>query len=169
MADANPGFFPRLILAWVAFFRVLFDPAFAGNVAKLRSGALPLLPEDAPAREEPGEKQEEPEEKQEEPPKVVLKEATPEAAMQILGLLQREGRFIDFVEEDMGSFSDAQIGAAARIVHTGCRKAIREHMKIGVVETEKEGTKITLEEGFDAQRIRVVGNVVGDPPFTGIL
>lgn len=103
------------------------------------------------------------------PEPVVLKEATPDAALQLLGLLQKEARFIDFIKEDLASFSDADIGIAARVVHEGCNKAINEHFTLAAVRNEQEGSKITLPEGFDAAEVRLTGNIVGTPPFTGTL
>jgi hypothetical protein len=84
-------------------------------------------------------------------------------------LLQRDGRFIDFIQEDVAGFSDAEIGVAARVVHDGCRKVIREHFTLEPVRGEAEGARLTLEPGFDAASLRLTGNVVGDPPFTGTL
>lgn len=103
------------------------------------------------------------------PEPVVLKEATPDAALQLLGLLQKEARFIDFIKEDIASFSDADIGIAARVVHEGCNKAINEHFTLAAVRSEQEGSKITLPEGFDASEVRLTGNIVGTTPFTGTL
>jgi hypothetical protein len=103
------------------------------------------------------------------PEPVVLKEATPDAALQLLGLLQKEARFIDFIEEDIAAYSDADIGIAARVVHEGCRKTIKEHFSLAPVRNEAEGNKITLQQGFDASSIRLTGNIVGNPPFTGSL
>jgi hypothetical protein len=103
------------------------------------------------------------------PEPVVLKEATPDAALQLLGLLQKEARFIDFIKEDIASFSDADIGVAARVVHEGCNKAINEHFTLSVVRNEQEGAKVTLLEGFDAAAVRLTGNIVGAAPFTGTL
>ncbi|MDW9253446.1 hypothetical protein C7S16_4215 [Burkholderia thailandensis] len=97
----------------------------------------------------------------------VIKEATPDAALQLLGLLQRDARLIDFVEEDIAGYSDADIGAAARIVHDGCRATLREHFTIRPVRDEAEGARVTIGEGFDAAAIRLTGNVVGKPPFHG--
>ena len=70
------------------------------------------------------------------PEPVVLKEATPDAALQLLGLLQKEARFIDFIKEDIAAFSDADIGIAARVVHEGCNKAINEHFTLAAVRSE---------------------------------
>ncbi|MFI3184737.1 MAG: DUF2760 domain-containing protein [Methylococcaceae bacterium] len=100
---------------------------------------------------------------------VVLKEATPDAALQLLGLLQQEARFIDFIKEDITAFSDADIGNAARVVHEGCNKALNEHFTLAVVRNEQEGSKITLPQGFDAATVRLTGNIIGTAPFTGTL
>jgi hypothetical protein len=157
-----PDFFTRLFfLSWVAFFRTLFDAEFASGVQGLRvAKALP-----APAPEPVVEKKKE--KKKAEP--VVLREAGPEAALQLLALFQREGRFVDFLEEDVASFSDAQIGAAARVVHEGVKRALAEHLPMEPVRTEEEGTKITLTKGFDAARVRLTGKVTGEAPYTGTL
>lgn len=166
MSDQRPGFISRIFLSWVAYFRTLFDADFAAGVVRLRSGGA--LPADAGASSTEDPKKEE--KKDTPPPKaVVLREATPDAALQLLSLLQREGRFIDFLEEDVASFSDAEIGAAARVVHEGCKKALDEHLTIEAVRSEEEGAKVTLEAGFDAGAVRLTGNVVGEAPFTGTL
>lgn len=104
------------------------------------------------------------------PPKpIILRQPTPDAALQLLGLFQAEARLLDFLEEDIGAYSDAEVGAAARIVHEGCRKVLREHFEIAPVRTEAEGARITLPKGFDPAEIRLTGNIVGSPPFSGIL
>lgn len=149
--ERKPSFFARFGLA----LRVLFSAELGASVRQLMQGE-PALP--APEPEEP---------KAAEPPPVV--EATPDAALQLLGLLQREGRFIDFLEEDVSAFSDADIGAAARVVHEGCKKALAEHFDVAPVRSEEEGASVELPKGFDATAIRVTGNVVGDPPFKGTL
>src|SRR5688500_12565958 len=113
-----PGFFLRFfVLAWVAYFRTIFDPEFAAGIVRLREGK-PALPPPKPMPEL------EKETKKVEPTAPVLREASPDAALQLLSLLQREGRFVDFIEEDVANYADAQIGAAARVVHEGCRKAL---------------------------------------------
>jgi len=103
------------------------------------------------------------------PEPVILKESTPDAALQLLGLLQKEARFIDFIKEDIAAYSDADIGVAARVVHEGCNKAINEHFTLTPVRSEQEGGKITLPQGFDASTVRLTGNIVGSAPFTGTL
>jgi len=103
------------------------------------------------------------------PSKVSEGRPSPEAAVQMLAALQREGRLIDFLQEDLSSYEDSQIGAAVRNIHTGCKEALKEHMEIRPVLVEKEGAAVTIPPGFDARAIRLTGNVTGDPPFRGIL
>jgi hypothetical protein len=103
------------------------------------------------------------------PAPIVLKEATPDAALQLLGLLQKEARFIDFIQENVAAYSDADVGIAARVVHEGCCKVIKEHFNLDNVLHEAEGSKIILEQGFDATKVRLTGNIVGNAPFTGHL
>ena len=103
------------------------------------------------------------------PEPVILKEATPDAALQLLSLLQKEARFIDFIKEDVSAYSDAEIGAAARVVHQGCTKAVNEHFTLAPVSQDQEGSRVTLNKGFDAAAFRLTGNIVGDAPFKGTL
>ncbi|HAV35210.1 MAG TPA: DUF2760 domain-containing protein, partial [Massilia sp.] len=103
------------------------------------------------------------------PAPTVLRETTPEAALQLLTLLQREARLIDFANENLAAYADADIGAAARVVHEGCARVLKEHFTIQPVRAEAEGSRVTLEEGFDAASVRLTGNVVGKAPFKGTL
>jgi hypothetical protein len=159
VTDPNPGFFARLALAFVAFFRVLFDAAYAGSVQRLASGAPAPAPRAEPAPPVAPPKPE--------PPK--LRAAPTDSALQLLGLLQREGRLIDFIQEDVSSYSDADIGAAARVVHDSVKKALESHLALERVRRESEGERVTVGKGFQASELRLVGNVVGDAPFTGTL
>jgi hypothetical protein len=84
-------------------------------------------------------------------------------------VLQREGRLVDFLEEDLTGFPDASIGAAARTVHAGCKRALQEYFRIEPVLGGAEGARVTVERGFDAAAIRLTGNVVGEAPFHGSL
>ena len=154
MAQTPPSLMRRLSIAFGAFFSILGNPDFAARVARLREGdAAPApAPTAAPAPAAP-----------------TLREAPHEAALQLLGMLQREARLIDFVEEDIAAYPDADVGGAARLVHAGCRKVLREHFTLAPVRDEVEGSRVTLAEGFDAAAVRLTGNVVGQPPFTGTL
>jgi hypothetical protein len=103
------------------------------------------------------------------PEPVILKEATPDAALQLLGLLQTEARFIDFIQEDITSYPDADIGIAARVVHEGCVKVMKDYFSLATVRTETEGAKLVIPEGFDASLLRLTGNIIGKAPFSGTL
>ena len=94
---------------------------------------------------------------------------SPAAAVQMLSILQRKGRLIDFLQEDIQAYDDAQIGAAARNVHAGCREALQEHVDLEPILDEPESSTVTIEDGFDAHQIRLTGDVTGDPPFQGTL
>ena len=96
-------------------------------------------------------------------------EARQVAVVQLLGLLQREGRLLDFLQEDIEPYDDAQIGAAVREVHRGCRDALQEVLGLKPVLDAPEGTEVEIDEDFDPTRIRLVGNVHGSPPFTGVI
>ena len=93
----------------------------------------------------------------------------PRPALQLLGLLQREGRLVDFIEEDLTGFPNAAIGAAARTVHAGCKRAIEEYFRLEPVYRQPEGAQVTVDRGFDPAAVRLTGNVVGEPPFKGAL
>ncbi|MCU0586611.1 MAG: DUF2760 domain-containing protein [Syntrophobacteraceae bacterium] len=97
------------------------------------------------------------------------REPTVQPAIQILSTLQQEGRFIDFLQEDLNLYDDAQIGAAVRSIHQGCKKAMEEVIDLRPVMDESEGATVTIAPGFDARAIRLTGKVSGDPPFKGIL
>lgn len=159
MSTTTPSFWARIPLAFSAFFRTLGNGEFAARFENDQVGptvAPAPVPAAAPAPTFT-------------PPPAPLREATPDAALQLLSLLQREARLIDFTQENLAGYSDADIGAAARVVHEGCGKVLREHFTIEPVRTESEGSRLTLEEGFDAAAVRLTGNVVGKPPFKGTL
>jgi hypothetical protein len=90
-----------------------------------------------------------------------------EGALHLLGLLQQEGRFLDFIAEDIDAYSDAQVGAAVRSIHAGCRKALRERIELQRILSEEDGSPIVIKENFDPAVVRLTGNVTGAPPFHG--
>ena len=153
---ATPSFFQRVPLAFGVFFSTLANPAFAGRVQALRQPQAPAAHEATPPVTPT-------------PAPVVLKLASPDAALQLLALLQRDARLIDFTQEDLSGYSDADIGGAARVVHEGCSKVLREHFSLAPVRTEAEGSRLTLPPGFDARAVRLTGHVVGQAPFSGQL
>jgi len=160
-----PGFFSRLSIAFGAFFKSLGDAEFAARVRDDQVGpvaapvpAPTVAPTPAPTAAPTMA-----------PTAAPLRAPSAESALQLLSLFQREARLIDFTQENLSAYSDADIGAAARVVHEGCARVLREHFTIEPVRTEAEGARITLEEGFDAASVRLTGNVVGQAPFKGTL
>jgi hypothetical protein len=139
--EVTPGFFQRLGLA----FRVLGDAALAGKLLKLTAAPEPAKPVSVPA------------------------EKAHASGLFVLGTLQQEGRLIDFLQQDVVSFSDEEVGAAARVVHGGCKKALQRLASLTPVLKEAEGDNVIVPTGFDSQRIRLTGNVSGQPPYRGVL
>jgi len=93
----------------------------------------------------------------------------PQEALQLLTLLQEEGRFIDFLNEDIDNFEDEQIGAAVRNIHANCKKVLGDLFELIPVLKDQEGQQITVSEGFDPREIKLVGKISGKPPFQGEL
>ena len=129
-------------------FRVLFDGEFAARLSE------PEVPRELPAPSAAA-------------PVALVEEASVDSALQLLALLQREGRFVDFVQQDVAAFPDADIGAAARVVHEGCRRALSAHARVVSVRSEAEGSAVTLAQAI--ADVKLVGNVAGSAPFRGVL
>lgn len=106
-----------------------------------------------------------------EEPLVEKEKAKPfnEHAVQMLSILQKNGRLIDFLQEDITSFEDKQIGAAVRNIHKNCKETLEEYLNIEPVVKNQEGDEVIINEGFDPSTIRLTGNVSGNPPFKGTL
>lgn len=150
MAETSdkPSFLARLGLA----FRVLGNAELASRVL----APSPVLAAPAPKPESPA-------------PAPQLRVRDEGDALLFLSLLQREGRLVDFLREDVTSFGDADVGAAARVVHAGCRKVLDQYLSLTPACEGLDGDAVTLPAGFDKRRIRLTGNVAGQPPFTGTL
>jgi len=173
VTDASVPFFARLWLAILCAFRVLFNPVLAERVRVLlaapkeasRAGETEptAATTDANATEPaPGASK----------PIATAPRAEEDGkrdALGLLALLQREGRLVDFLKQDVDAFSDADVGAAARVVHAGCRKALLGHFELSRIRSESEGTSITVPEGFDGRSIKLTGNVRGTAPYRGVL
>lgn len=86
-----------------------------------------------------------------------------------LSLLQERGRFVDFLMDDIAGYSDAQVGAAGRVLHDGCTAVLREHFGIRAMRDEEEGSTVTVPTGYAPDDYRLVGKISGAAPFTGTL
>ena len=156
MEAARLGFMTRLWMFFWLPFKVLFDSAAAFRVEQALVGEAAALPAPAPAPAVPAAP-------------ARPKEPDVAQALHLLAVLQRDGRFVDFLQEDVAAATDDQVGAAARIVHEGCRKALAQYFVLQPVRSEAEGTQISVPEGFDPGELRLTGNVAGKPPFRGTL
>ena len=155
-------------LAFLCFFRLLFGRRLPAEAAQylpeeVKPKQLPERTADAakPVADKPVEK---PAEK-----KVPIAQHHREGALALLALLQREGRFVDFVRDSVDGASDADIGAAAREVHRGCRKVLDQHLSFEPVMPGEEEAKVTVPKGFDPAEVRLIGEAKGEPPFRGTL
>jgi hypothetical protein len=129
-----------LITATRAFFKALFNRKFSQKVDELLK-EMKALPPGAP----------------------------PPTAAQLLAVLQKEGRLLDFLSESLDGFADAQVGGVARGVHSGCAKVLQQYLTLQPVLPEKDGESVEVPVGFSPAEIRLVGKVQGDPPFKGTL
>ncbi|MEE2786400.1 MAG: DUF2760 domain-containing protein [Myxococcota bacterium] len=165
----EPGFFLRIGLALSTFFKVLMSGRYAAQVMSIEDGptldahvdGLEAMSEDAVQAETPtaaAERQ-----------KPADETSQNRKALQLVGALQREGRLVDFLMDEIDGAHDADIGAAARVIHTGCKSVLRQYLTIEPIWPGDEGTRVTVDEGFDPRRISLTGNVSGEPPFSGQL
>jgi hypothetical protein len=148
-------------------FRLLFT-------GKLPAEAAAYLPESAQPKKLPEASSAEPESKPQknaptEPARKPRSSAQSDGALAMLGLLQREGRLVDFLQESLDDYEDSDIGAAVRDIHRGCAKVLKEHLTIEAVMPGEEDDKVKVPDGFDPGEIRLVGEVRGEPPFDGVL
>ena len=150
----------RLSFAFRCFFSLLFQgevpqdvlEALTGSAAELAPAATTSIP--AASAKAGGDT------------------SGPEAldrAVQMLALLQRDGRLVDFLEEDVSSYPDGQLGAAVRSIHTSCRQVLERYVKLEPVLSSEEDHPVTVPPGFDSAAIKLVGNVSGEPPIRGLL
>ena len=96
-------------------------------------------------------------------------EESVDRAVQMLALLQRDGRLIDFLSEDVSPYPDSQLGAAVRTIHASCRQVLDRYLKLEPVITSDEDQPVTVPAGFDPATVKLLGNVVGQPPIKGLL
>ncbi len=150
----------RFGLAWRAFWKILFDADLATRFERLlASSAEPepvaAIPEAAPKRP-PSQ-----------PPKPA--KSTRSDALVLLETLQREARFIDLIKESLENYGDAEVGAAARDVLRQSGEVVERFFGLEPIVSEPEGSAHEVAAGFDSGRIRLTGNVAGDPPYRGVI
>ena len=152
------GFWQRIALAFRSFFSVLFHGDIPNDMAQ--KPVKPTGPQ-GQADAEPSVRR--------------LKEVERPAsevfdrAVQMLALLQRDGRLVDFLAEDISVYPDVHLGAAVRTIHESCRQVLDRYVKLEPILNSEEDQPVTLQPGFDPAAIKLIGNVAGEPPVRGVL
>jgi uncharacterized protein DUF2760 len=134
----------RISLAFRSFFSILFGGKLPPDIAQA-FGYARAMPAKAAPTSAPAPK-----------PKPVAGPA--DGAVQILAVLQRDARLVDFLMEDISAFSDDQIGAAVRDVQAQARESLARYMRLEPVIDGVEGT-FTKIEGLDPAHVKLIGNV----------
>ena len=142
----------RIVLAFKAFFYILFKNALPDDVLKAyslaKAGPVPLKP--SPAAKTTAPEPKAPEAK------------TSDGALQVLSILQRDGRLVDLLLEDISGAEDDQIGAAFRTVQEQCRESLQKYFRLAPVIDGVEGSYTKLDTN-DPSTVKLLGNV----PATG--
>ena len=125
-----------------------------GLFLQQRENAVPAKPAVEPARPAPGQ------------PEVAHADAE---IVHFLAMLQEKGRLVDFLMDDINAYNDAQVGAAARVVHVGCKGVLQEYFRVSPIRTEQEGSTVQVPAGYSADEYRLIGKVAGPAPFSGVL
>jgi len=154
------GFWERVTFAFRCFFSILFDADIPNDIAQRLvkpAGPVPKVPAAAV------------------PSVSRLKEVERLAseafdrAIQMLALLQRDGRLIDFLAENISAYPDAQLGAAVRTIHESCQQVLENYVKLEPILNSEEDQPVTVPTGFDPAAIKLIGKVAGKPPVRGVL
>jgi Domain of unknown function (DUF2760) len=143
------GFGKRITYAFKSFFAILSSGEIPREVADeiVPPPAAAALPQ--PAAEPPTD--------------------STDRAVQMLAILQRDGRLIDFLTEEIAPYSDAQIGAAVRDLHQSCKQTLSRYVTLEPIIASEEGEAVTLQEAIDPAAVKLIGNVTGKPPLRGLL
>lgn len=156
------SFLARFVGAFGQFFKYLGDGQYAGRcqlVAKGERLALEVPPQVVTETVEVIREVEVP----------TLASVSSDGALQLLQLFQQEARFIDFLQESIDDYSDADVGAAARQIHKGCAKVLAQHFTVEVVNTAPENSRVEVASDYDNSHYQLSGKVSGQGPFQGTL
>ena len=154
------GFWERVAFAFRCFFSILFHADIPNDIAQKLVKLAGPVPQTATVAAPSVSR-----------PKEVEQPASEafDRAVQMLALLQRDGRLIDFLAENISAYSDAQIGAAVRTIHDTCRQVLDQYVKLEPILNSEEDQPVTVPAGFDLAAIKLIGNVAGEPPVRGVL
>jgi hypothetical protein len=154
------GFWERVAFAFRCFFSILFHVDIPNDIAQKLVKLAGPVPHPATVATPSVSR-----------PKEVERPASEafDRAVQMLALLQRDGRLIDFLAENISAYPDAQIGAAVRTIHDTCRQVLDQYVKLEPILNSEEDQPVTVPAGFDLAAIKLIGNVTGEPPVRGML
>ncbi len=141
-----------------AFWRAFRNQDFADQVEQLLEGKALPGPERIAAAERPKPKEEK-------KPKLTGRSD----ALSLLATLQREGRFLDFLQESLDDYPAEQVKSAVLDIHRDCRAAVERLFAMAPLVDQEEETELEVPVGYDAATYRLSGNVTGEPPFRGTL
>jgi hypothetical protein len=147
MAVARAGNVGRAFWGLTVAGRANVDPAFDAKINELMGKPVPPATPAAPSAPPP-------------PPRPTGE------PLRLLALLQTEARLVDFLMEDISGAQDQQVGQAVREIHRKGQQVLKQHLTLEPILDPDQPTA-TVPKGFDPSAVRVVGNVTGEPPFTG--
>jgi hypothetical protein len=145
----------RILLAFRSFFALLFQGALPDEVIRELHLSRSAPPSAKPAKTAAAT-----------PPPQAARVS--DGALQMLAILQRDSRLVDFLMEDITSYADDQIGAAVRELHDQCRDSLARYVTLQPVIDGVEGT-FAKAPSTDANIVKFVGNVPAKPPAGGTL
>ena len=154
------GFLERLPLAFRCFFSILFHADIPLDIVRKLVKSAGAAPQAVIVTAPSGSRLKEVERPASE---------TFDRAVQMLALLQRDGRLVDFLAENISAYPDTQVGAAVRTIHDNCRQVLDQYVKLEPILNSEEDQPVTVPAGFDLAAIRLIGNVAGEPPVRGVL
>lgn len=149
-------------IALGSFLKCLVNPEFGRQVKKLAMGGeVPTSPLTDPPTEQDLEAA-----SVEEDESLSAYEC---GAIQLLGELQKEGRLLDFLEEDLSQYGDEEIGSSVRSIHEGLKKAIVKILEKEKVINQEEESSYRVNSDYNASEIKLSGQVSDKFPLKGIL
>jgi Domain of unknown function (DUF2760) len=140
----------RISSAFRSFFSILFSGVLPEDIASEfgfeRKESVPATPPPAP-----------------------VKVNVSDGALQILSILQRDSRLLDFLMEDISGYEDDQVGAAVRTLHADSKATLLRHLTLTPVIDGVEGTyqKLDATKAPDPNRIKLIGNVPANGKVPG--
>ena len=133
----------RISLAFKSFFSILFKDNLPESVAQAYGYAKAPAPKAAAAKP------------------AIREERASDGALQMLGILQRDARLLDFLMEDLKPYSDDQVGAAFRQVNEQGRATLERYVTVRPVIDAVDNTRVTVPSR-DPNTVKLIGNVPAD-------